>query len=283
MKVSTGALDPRFTQIPCPVLRTLVKEDRIQVGPEGQVDLGQLQKALRGIGASDLVSKLLAHGGSNAAPVKPELLRDASRPELDIYRLRGSSLDHAGDTRVLREPAQTFSQARLDALLSLSSDGKTLSVQDLALANKLNTSEEHAGLRATGLGIAELGALLLIFGKRDENGVKRLNKDDVVSLFRDSTLPEGFVPDRVGVLDVVGVMAKMTFHRQFTVGGRAVAGLEAATDKPRMLNETSLEGLRQAMCPAGMRPKASPAVSEAEVVALHQGPARAQSNDVARS
>lgn len=270
--VGGNTLDPRFNQIPCPVLRTLVKEDAVKVGPQGQVDLDELKKALRGIGANDMVANILVKGGHGASPVKPELLRDASRPELDFYRLRGSSLDHAGDTRILRDPSKTFSPERLDALLALSSDGKTLSLADLALANKINVADEKGGVRDAVFGMAELGALLLVFGTRREDGVKALKKEDVVTLFRDNKLPEGFQAGDVGVMDVVGALAKMSFFRVFTTGGRALAGLEHATDKPRMLDQTSLEGLRTALCPAGMRPKASPAVSQAEVAQLHALP-----------
>jgi hypothetical protein len=268
--VGGSALDPRFHQIPCPVLRTLVMEDAVQVGPDGQVDLDALKKALRGIGANELVATILARGGHGAVPVKPELLRDASRPELDFYRLRGSSLDHAGDTQILRDPSRAFSPERLDALLALSSDGATLTLADLAAANKVNVAAEQGGLRDTVFGLAELGALLLIFGKRRDDGVKALKNEDVIALFRDSRLPEGFTPGDVGVLDVVGALAKMAFSRTFNTGSRALSGLELATDKPRMVDQTSLEGLKSALCPAGMRPKASPAVSQGEVAQLHQ-------------
>ncbi|MBI4816579.1 MAG: hypothetical protein HY791_09985 [Deltaproteobacteria bacterium] len=270
MKVTSNGLDPRFHEIPCPVLRTLVKEQAISVGPEGQVDLAQLQKALRGIGVSDLVSKILAHGGSDASPVRPELLRDSGRKELDIYRLRGSSLDHLGDTRILRDPSVPFSQERLDALLSLSTDGKTLTTKDLALANKLNVGTEGGSFRAVGIGLAELGALLLVFGRRNQDGVKALQKDDIVALYRDSKLPDGFEAGNVGLMDVVGTIAKMAFQRTFSVGGRAMAGLEAATGKPRMLNESGVEGLKRGLCPAGMRPDVSAAVSARDIEELHQ-------------
>lgn len=267
MKVQGGALDPRFNQIPCPVLRTLVKEDLITVGPEGQVDLDQLKRAFKGLGVNDLVSNILASGGHGASPVKPELLMNAGRKELDIYRLRGSSLDHAGDTRILRDPGKPYSQERLDALLSLSSDGKTLTLADLAAANKQNVRDENGGFRDAAFGLAELGALLLVFGKRRDDGVKALKLEDVATLFRDHKIPEGFTPGDVGVLDVVGAVAKMTYHRIFTVSGRSQAGLDLATDKPRALEQSSLDGLRLALCPAGM--KSSPAVSQTEVASLH--------------
>ncbi len=127
-----AGLDPRFREIPCPVLRTLANEQRIDVGPEGQVDMEQLKKALRGIGASELVSQVLVRGGHSASPVKPELLRDQGRKELDFFRLRGSTLDHKGDSQVLRDPNTTFSPERLAGLLALSSDGKTLTLADLS-------------------------------------------------------------------------------------------------------------------------------------------------------
>ncbi len=151
----------------------------------------------------------------------------------------------------------------------MSKDGKTLTLEDLAAANKRDMRAEDAGLRDVFIGMAELAALLLVFGKRNDDGVKGLRLDDVVSLYRDSKLPEDFKPGNVGLMDVVGAMAKMAFHRQFTVGGRAQAGLDAATDKPKMLTETAFQGIRQATCPAGMRPQASPAVSDRDIAQIH--------------
>lgn len=271
MKVGGGqqALDPRFNQIPCPVLRTLVKEDLITVGPQGQVDLEQLQRALRGIGASNLVSKFLAGGGVNASSVPPDLILGSGKKELDIYRLRGSDLDHTGDTRILRDPNRSYSPERLQALLDLSSDGKTITLEDLAASNKRNVAEEPGGLRATVLGMAELSALLLIFGKRNEQGVKALKKEDLVSLFRDNKLPEGFEANKVGVLDVVGALAKMAFQRTFTVGGRALQGLDNATGVQGNLQKTGADGLRLALCPAMNGSMKGGAVSEAEIAQLH--------------
>lgn len=269
MKVGQQSLDPRFNQIPCPVLRTLVKEELIKVGPDGQVDLAELQRALKGVGASQLVSTFLVKGGHDASPVKPELLLNADRKELDIYRLRGSSLDHTGDTQILRNPDRAYSEEQLQAVLALSRDGKTITLEDLALANKLSVDAEPGGLRATVLGMAELAALLLVFGKRNDAGVKALKKEHLVSLYRDNLLPEGFEAGKVGVLDVVGALAKMAFQRMFTIGGRAQAALELATDKPRMLNETGIDGIRLAVCPAQMK-ASSPPVSQAEVAKLHE-------------
>lgn len=257
--------DPRAETIPCPVLRTLVNADMLTPDADGFVKIDQLKEALQGIGIRGAALQGLLFGARNveAGAFLKALRTDA----FSLYKLKGSDLDHKADTQILRDG---FSQARLDRLLSFSGDGATLSVADLARAQKEQFAEEPPGGRGAVLGVAELAAVLLVFGKRDEDGVKRLRKEDVVSLFRDAKIPDGFEPEPVGALELIAAVAKMAYAHKTTTAGRAKAGLDKALGRSEMLDATSAKGLQNAMCPVGMRPSTkTPPVSLKEVCDVH--------------
>lgn len=258
--------DPRAESIPCPVLRTLVNEDLLTPDKDGMVDVAQLKRALKEIGISAPVRALLAGGAKNNEA--GSFLASLRMNEFSLFKLAGSGLDHKADTQILRGG---FQQDRLDRLLSFSSDGESITIADLARAQKQQLAEEPTGARGTVLGVAELAAVLLVFGRPNDDGVKGLRKQDVVSLYRDAKFPEGWQPQDVGLMELVAAMAKLAYHQKTSTPGRAQAGLDKALGRPEMLEQSAVKGLKNAMCPVGMRPtKASPPVSTAEVVALHQ-------------
>ncbi len=258
--------DPRAATIPCPVLRTLVGENKLTPDKDGMVDVAQLKSALKGLGLSFAARTGLAFGAKqNEAG---SALRALTTSEFSLYKLAGSDLDHAGDTQILRGG---FNEARLDRLLAFSGDGKSISVQDLARAQKEQLAQEKTGARGVVLGVAELAAVLMVFGKPDQDGVKSLLKEDVVSLFRDAKLPKGFEPSKVGLMELVGTMSALAYHQHFSTPGRAEAGLNKALGRSEMLDQSSVLGLKSAMCPVGMKPRtATPPVSTDEVAALHR-------------
>ena len=270
MKVTQPLIQPRLQSIPCPTLRALANEGRIDVGPEGQVDLEQLNRAFKGLGLSNVVTKVLLEGGTGASSVHPTQILGQGKKELDIFRLRGSRLDHSGDTQILRNPENPggVDEARLEALLSLSSDGKSLTVQDLAVSNRRTTTEEGSGLRDTVIGMAELAALLLVFGKRNEQGTKGLLLEDVRGLYH-GRLPADFQPEPVGLMDVLGATAKLAWHRA-SASGRAQKGADLALDRQGPRSGPAAEGLRRGGGPAGVRTQATPPVSEPELLRMHQ-------------
>lgn len=259
--------DPRAVGIPCPTLRTLVNEGLLTPDKDGFVKVEQLRSALKSIGVRGAVLEGLAFGARNNEA--GSFLKALRTNEISLYKLQGSDLNHKADTQILRGG---FDQARLDRLLSFSSDGKNITIQDLARAQKGQFEEEPPGGRGAVLGVAELAALLLVFGKENDDGVKALRKEDVVSLYRDAKLPEGFKPSEVGVLELVAAMAKLAYGHKSTTPGRAKAGLDKALGRSEMLDQTSTLGLKNAVCPfagGGAKTK-SPPVSAAEVVQLHQ-------------
>jgi hypothetical protein len=258
--------DPRAATIPCPVLRTLVGEGLLTPDKNGMVDVAQLKSALKKIGLSFGAREGLAFGAKQNET--GSILRAMTTSQFNIYKLAGSDLDHAGDTQIMRGG---FNQARLDRLLSFSSDGKTISVQDLARAQKEQFAQEKTGGRGVVLGVAELSAVLMVFGKPDADGVKSLKLEDVTSLYRDAKFPTGFKPSKVGLMELVATMASLAYNMHFSTPGRAEAGLNKALGRTEMLDQSSALGLKNALCPVGMRPRtATPPVSRDEVAALHR-------------
>jgi hypothetical protein len=248
------------------VLRTLVGESKLTPDKDGMVDVAQLKSALKGLGLSFAARQGLAFGAKqNEAG---SALRALSTSEFSLYKLANSNLDHLGDTQIMRGG---FNQQRLDRLLSFSSDGKSISVADLARAQKEQLAQEKTDGRGVVLGVAELAAVLMVFGKPDQDGVKSLRNEDVVSLYKDAKFPAGFEPSKVGLMELVATMAGLAYHQHFSTPGRAEAGLNKALGRSEMLDQSSVAGLKNALCPVGMKPRtATPPVSTDEVAALHR-------------
>ncbi|HEY1100524.1 MAG TPA: hypothetical protein VGF99_16405, partial [Myxococcota bacterium] len=251
--VSTETLQ----QVPCPVLRTLVNEGRITPNASGVVELRQLDGALKSIGLSGLVRKVLV-GGADATRKDHAgaLLKTLSSSQFNILKLNGSSLDHVGDTRILRDGAP--SAERLAWLTSFSRDGKTLTLDDLSAAQKDARQSENAGVKAAALGVAELCALLLVFGTPDSKGKKALGLADLQSLYVDAKFPPGWEVRETNGMDLVVTVAKMAFTQAFTSNGRARLGMDKALERDVALDLSSSKGLQNALCPAGMRPATKP-------------------------
>ena len=257
-------------QIPCPTLRTLVNEGRFTPDAAGVVDLSQLDTALKSLGLSGLPRKALVMGADGTRKDHAgALLKTLSSSQFNIFKLTGGSLDHAGDTRILRDGAP--SAERLQWLGSFSSDGKRLTLDDLARAQKDARTSEKTSVQGAVLGIAELGALLLVFGSPDAKGKKGLSLTDLQSLYVESRFPTGWEVRETTGMDLVVTMAKMAFTQAFSANGRARLGMDKALSRDVPLDQASSKGLQNALCPAGMRPATKPQpISPAEVAAVHQ-------------
>ncbi len=273
MKITKPVQDQRFHNIPCVMLKTLINEGLLEVGPNGEIDLDHVKDVMKLIGSSKVVAGVLANGGAKASPAE---LIGSSGKALNIYGLRGSDLDHKSDTQIYRDPKKPggFDADRFVKLAEMSSDGERLTVKDLALANKLYGKEEDGSFRDIGLGMAELGALLMAIGTRGEDGVMGMDLNDVLGMYRDFKLPDHIKPNEgqtnsIGLIGLVVTLAKMAFHRTFTVNGRAQAGFNQAVGRETALVGSSLEGIRKALCPAGGRPMVSPPANQPDLAALH--------------
>jgi len=260
--------------IHCPVIRTLINEDLITPDENGLVNTEQLNDALKSIGVGLLPRKALVAGVPKVEENKGLLSRLFNRSEqhFNVYDLFNGPIDHKADTQSLRGG---FNQERFDLLKSFSADGESMTIADLDRAQEFYLTEEP-GLRGSVIGKAELTALLLVFGKPNADGDRALSFDALESLFKENELPEGFEPQNVGMLKLLGGMANMAFtNNSTTATGRSQMGLAKALDNAEGVDQSSIKGLGAALCPVGMQPvnvqsgDGASAFSESQVAAAH--------------
>ncbi len=255
-------------KVPCPFMATMVKQGRFQIDADGRVDFDNLRAALKLVGLSLATREILVRGTQSVEKERlaaaGALVKGMEVESFDITKLHDTSLMHTGDLKIRRGG---FKQERLDWLLSFSSDGKTLTVADLARA-QAQAVKDDPGARGHAIGMAELSALLRLFGTRNADGDKCLTREALVSLFKDNELPAGWKPKGVGVANVFAGIAGIAFHQVFTTTGRSAASLDKALDRRGPVDQSGATGLGRAICPAGMRPTMAP-VSKAEAQAMH--------------
>jgi hypothetical protein len=252
----------KLAQIPCPNLRTLVNEGWLTPDADGLVELKQLDEALRRLGVAGIAKKTLVDGAQRAtkAAVEEQLGAMASG-KFNVYKLTGSRLDHAGDTRILRGG---FDKERLDWLLSFANADGRLGIAELARAQKEARNDEPAGLLAKALGVAELVALLRVYGTPDRSGRSSISVDGVRDLYERARFPDEWrarlqqsdgsksvSPQRTNLVRLLTGVIGMAFRQIGTTSGRAHLGIDNALGRDGQLNQTSAMGLGQSMCPAG--------------------------------
>jgi hypothetical protein len=97
---STWISAEKLQSIPCPNLRALVNEGWLKPDDAGLVDLKNLDAALNRLGVEPLPRKVLVTGAEKAThEAVAEQLGAQAAGKFNVFRLTGSSLDHAGDTR----------------------------------------------------------------------------------------------------------------------------------------------------------------------------------------
>jgi hypothetical protein len=276
-RVTPGQFDrAKLAQIPCPNLRTLVNEGWLTPDANGLVDLKQLDQALKRIGVEGLPKRILVGGAQKAtAEVVSQQFGDMATGKFNILKLTGSNLDHPGDTRILRGG---FNAERLDWILSFANADGRLGMKELSRAQQQARNDEPTTFRDKALGVAELTALLKVYGTPDKNGDKTLSLEGVRSLYQHARFPEewrarlqeneklGAVsPQKTGLFRLIGGVVEMSFRQAGTTTGRAIDGMMMALGRDRQIDQTSAIGLGHGMCPAG--PPAS--MSSAETRSNH--------------
>ena len=187
--------DFSIDEVMCPVLKTGVREGRITVDAEGNAT------GLNSYLKDDLniawgLRQLFVKGGKSASD-----RGDAEGDTINLRNLRGSNLDHAADSQILR---QGFSQERLDLAVSYSADGERLTLADLGKFQQHLLGEEP-GLKGKFVGGMEYAAVVSVFGRIDDSGKRYITISDFNSLFRDNKFPEGWesqTHDKTGFWDV---------------------------------------------------------------------------------
>jgi hypothetical protein len=256
----------KLATIPCPNLRTLVNEGWLTPDKDGLVEITQLDAALKRLGVEGLPRKILDRGAEKATKeAVAQQLGDMASGKFNIYRLRGSNLDHAGDLRILRgETADKLvDKERVAWLCSFATNGR-IGIAEMARAGKEAARDEGAGFRAKALAVAELTAIVKVYGTPDATGRKTISVEGVRDLWERSRFPAEWrarleddpaltsvSPQKTGLFRLVAGVVEMAFRQLGTSSGRARMGMDIALDKDTQLNQTSAMGLANGMCPAG--------------------------------
>jgi hypothetical protein len=255
---STRISAEKLQSIPCPNLRALVNEGWLKPDDTGLVDLKDLDAALNRLGVEPLPRKVLVTGAERAThEAVAEQLGAQAKGAFNIFRLTDSFLDHAGDTRVLRGG---FNKDRLDWLLSFANEQGRLGIAEMARAQKEARTDEKTKFFDKAVGVAELTALVKVYGTPDATGRKSISVDGVRSLYEQARFPDewrarmqadGTSPQRTSMARLIGGIVEMAFAQVGTAAGRARLGMELSTSKDTPLSNTSAIGLANALCPAG--------------------------------
>ena len=196
--------DPRASGLPCPVLSTLVNEDLLVPDENGEVTVTACKRALARIGVSPALQVALTRLGSDATGT-------TGRGVIRLLDLEGSALDHKGSLGPLQDGG--FNQVFLDRLKSYSRDGKVLTIDDIAAAQRARQDEDNTDPAGRAIGYAEVAGLLLVFGQKTSSGKLALSLDALDCLFKRNLLPKGFKPHRVGPLMVAATATQLAMKQ----------------------------------------------------------------------
>lgn len=255
-----GTFDKELlAKIPCPNLRTLANEGWLKIDKDGYVDLDHLHNVLGRVGTTGLPQKVLVGGAQKAtAEYVAQQLGEMATGKFNIFQLRGSNLDHPGDTRILRE---NVDPARLDWMLSFANPNQRIGNKEMATIQKIAAKEEPTKLFDRILGVAELGALVAIYGTKDANGYRSISAEGVRSLYEKARFPEEWKAklvqttegpanaDKVGLFKLVGALIDIAYRQATTTVGQARMGADLAFGRERRLDDSSAAGLKTSMCP----------------------------------
>jgi hypothetical protein len=262
--------EAQAASVPCPFMATMVNSGKLAVSKDGMVDFDTLKKALAQVGVSFTLREVLVRGTQAVESERLEqagaLVKGIEVNAFDITKLQDTSLMHTGDLGIRRGG---FHEERLNWLLGFSSDGKTLTLKDIARAQQAAVKKDP-GFRGHAIGVAELSALVRLFGTKNADGDKCMTKEALTSLFRDAKFPDGFDKGSVGAPGLLANMATIAFHQIFSSTGKSAAGLDKAVGRSGPVDQSGVSGLGKAICPAGMRPS-TPPVNERELKSLHDG------------
>lgn len=201
---------------------------------------------------------------------------DMATGKFNILKLTGSNLDHPGDTRILRGG---FNAERLDWLLSFANAEGRIGMKEVSRAQLEARNDEPTTFRDKALGVAELTALVKVYGTPDASGNKSISAEGVRNLYQNARFPDewrarleqneklGAVsPQKTGLMRLIGGVVDMSFRQVGTATGRAIEGLMGSLGRDRQIDQSSAIGLGQSMCPAGP----PTAMSKTETRASHQ-------------
>ena len=177
-----------FRNIPCPNLRVGVRMGLLEPDAHGWVESAQLRKYLTYLGLKDKsnILEMLIREGEKAN----EGVKDGY---INLAKLRGSLLDHAGSTGTLDNPPG-LNLENLNELKSFAVDGR-LGTNEFAKASQYfrdkrpKNTEDKLGFLIQSL---EFSSILDIYGTADARGSKYLTVKDLDDLWRKSCFPKAW-------------------------------------------------------------------------------------------
>lgn len=276
-------------EVICPVLRAMVNEGSLQLKSDGSVSLDELNRAVRDLGGTRTLGA--ASWGIGAIGNKPsDLLRNLTGHQLNVVDLPRGIVPHPADTGILRNGR--FDQGKFDALVSHAENG-VMTTDSFAKAIAANYQRDRAAgagfidSRVRGLNFAQLefAGLLSVFGKKDPTtGKTGIAVNDLLTLYRDGTIPPGMKGGQAGVVEAMALQASLkvktdaTLARSalgsvFTAVGLASAGARLSGAGPADAEKTasqlaSMSAGKAAACPHLANAKKMPS-SPADVVNAH--------------
>lgn len=191
-------------KIPCPALAGMFNAGMLKVEKDGTVKIPDLERALSQLGPDAITRKVLTRGADNTDDVKGSF---------NLFKLNGSNLDHTGSSGIRQNGVHP---ERFDVLMRFSKDGERLTAKDLADAAE-HFAKEDPGLRGRVTQMAELSAVLQVFGRHAADGTRYFTREDAKQLFVDGQIPSSWqppaVPDKVRLHNVLGGTALGLFRQ----------------------------------------------------------------------
>jgi len=199
---------PNVDKIPCPFLASAYNNGDLSPAPDGTLTTKNLNDALADVGISQRMRSILVRSADKT---------DEIPGVLNLFKLRGSSLDHAGSTGI-RDPK--INPQKLDELLSFGENGKMFGKHFAEAANEF--ARRDPGFKGTALVTTEFTAILQVFGRPDESGDRYLTNADIKGLWLDGRYPQNWKPrppDSIGLATVAVRSGLMGLKRIFeTIG-----------------------------------------------------------------
>ncbi|MEW5855226.1 MAG: hypothetical protein AB2A00_40995 [Myxococcota bacterium] len=260
-------------EIVCPVLAAMVKEGRLKMDADGNIQLKQLKNVVvQQMGVSPtMAAALLGVGFFGNKP--SDILRNIMGMQMNVKELRSGMIKHPADSAILTQGK--FDQQKFDALVSHARNGR-MTVEGFGHAIRSQAARDaHADTKVqdvipTSLGgilpdgmdsyargvpsaLVEFSALVNIFGTKDPvTGERYIEVETMRKLYQDKALPPDVrmqSREATGMIDATATMSKMAWHMAFgSAAGTAQTGVaKAMGTNPK--DADAVMGAGKATCP----------------------------------
>ncbi|MCB9637701.1 MAG: hypothetical protein H6728_17740 [Myxococcales bacterium] len=233
-------------EIVCPVIRGIVDEGHLPIDAKGNAKISDLKEVFEDLGLSRNAAYVAAVGNSPG-----RILGNLWKGTFNVNQLRGGLLDHSGDSLILRNGH--FDPERFQALVSHSSDGKTMSMEDFRAAIRDNKQIDDASWIGSKISGVEFSLLLNVFGEKGPDGQKRVSIDDLRGLYEDKRLPGAKLGGPIQTAPETPVATMASVARSLpseSPSGLARAGVDSAVQGSDLFGAGGLaaKGAGQGVC-----------------------------------